>query len=145
MINELVEGISAALGEEFGEACNIRSEDAGQELEAPCFFIHCTGSSRELIRGGRHRWTHSFRIRYFPLWKEQGYRECYETADRMMDCLEHVAFGATYIRGAKMRHELDTDAGILNFYVNYDCITVRAEDSVSMDGMASRVDAKAGG
>ncbi len=145
MTNELIEGISIALGEEFGEACGIHTEVIEQNLEEPCFFIQCLGPSRELIRGGRHQWTNPFCIQYFPQSKEHGRRECYDAADRMMGRLERIAVCQTTIQGTKMRYELDTEAGILNYFVNYDCITAREEVSAFMDSLETRAEVKEGG
>ena len=49
MINEIIEAISVALNEEFGDEYEIYRESVRQDLKEPCFFIQ--GHGREIFRG----------------------------------------------------------------------------------------------
>lgn len=52
MINKIIEGISLALSEEFGEDYKNYTEEVTQDLEKPCFFILCNTPKNELFLTG---------------------------------------------------------------------------------------------
>ena len=49
MINKILDAISNALNEEFGDEYEIYSEDIKQDLKEPCFFIICLNPSRFIL------------------------------------------------------------------------------------------------
>ena len=136
MINSIIEAISVALNGEFGDDYGIHMEEIEQGLEEPCFFIFPLNPANRLFIGNRYFHTNPFCIQYFPASKEKQ-RECNGVAGRMHGCLEHVTVGrgSKPIRGTKMKHEVV--GGVLNFFVNYDCFTCKAEDQAAMGELQS--------
>ena len=75
MINSIIEAISVALNEEFGDGYKIHMEEIRQGLKEPCFFIQCLNPTHELFLGKRYLQTNQFCIQYFPATREKQ-KEC---------------------------------------------------------------------
>ncbi|MDE5696605.1 MAG: hypothetical protein K2I96_04210 [Lachnospiraceae bacterium] len=140
MINSIIEAISVALNDAFGDGYEIHMEELEQGLEEPCFFISCLNPSESQFLGKRYLRTNQFCIQYFPAVSEKQ-RECNDVAERLYECLEYIApdGDTSPIRGTKMNHEVVD--GVLNFFVNYD-LFVYKKDSVSvpaMEGVSSGI------
>lgn len=143
MINTIIEAVSAALYEEFGDRYRIHMEEVSQGLEEPCFFIQALEPSGGLLRGPRYTRINQFCIQYFPESEKEPNRECYNTAERMFACLEQIALEGGSCRGTRRRYKVVD--GRLNFFVNYDCILRREGEEQSMGEMTSRTEVKEGG
>lgn len=142
MINTIIESISAALQDEFGDGYEIRMEESEQGMEKPCFFIFCKNPSNERFPGNRYFRTNPFCIQYFPVSGEKQ-RECNRAAERMYQCLEHVTVKGDDkpIMGTKMRYEVVD--GVLNFFVNYDMFMIRQQKNEgAMEKVTGSVTAK---
>lgn len=131
MINSIIEAISVALNEAFGDEYEIHMEEIKQDLKEPCFFIQCLNPSMEQFLGKRYFRQNLFCIQYFPKTDEVN-RECHEVAEAMYFCLEYITCQGDDkpIRGTKMHHEVVNR--VLNFFVNYDGFVYKAEDSTPM-------------
>lgn len=126
MINSIIEEISTAIKEEFGSRYTNYTEEAGQDLRRPCFFIFCLKSANKLLRGKEYFRTNQFCIRYFPEDSDNKRRECNETAERLITCLEWLTICGKRVMGTKMEYEMADN--VLHFYVNYDmCVYQRKE------------------
>ena len=66
MMNSIIEAISVALNEEFGDGYKIHMEEIRQGLKEPCFFIQCLNPTHELFLGKRYLQSNQFCIQYFP-------------------------------------------------------------------------------
>lgn len=143
MINAVIEAVSAALYEEFGDRYRFHMEEVSQELEEPCFFIQALEPSGRLLRGPRYTRINPLCIQYFPESEEEPNRECYDAAERMFACLEQITIEGVTCRGTRRRYKVVD--GRLNFFINYDCILRREEPEQSMEEMTSRTGLKEGG
>lgn len=143
MINSIIEAISVSLNSEFGDGYEIHMEEIEQGLQEPCFFIFCLNPSNGLFRGQRYFRTNPFCIQYFPESREKQ-RECNGVAERMCDCLEYITIDGDICptRGTKMKHEVVD--GVLNFFVNYDGFTYKAEEQTAMGGLKLNTEVKEG-
>lgn len=141
MTNGIIEAVSIALNEEFGDDFKIHMEEIRQGLEEPCFFIFCLEPSSTRFPGKRYSRTNPLCIQYFPKGRETQ-RECNDVADRMYDCLEYVTAPGDDkpVMGTKMRHEVVD--GVLNFFVNYDFFVRKAEQTDAMEEMHSETEVK---
>ena len=54
MIKEIIEAISIALNEEFGDSYTIYTENVKQGLKTPCFFVLCINPTNKIFRGKRY-------------------------------------------------------------------------------------------
>lgn len=142
MINEIIEAISVALDAEFGSGYEIHMEKMEQGFQEPCFFIQCVNPADEPIRGSKHFRRNSFCIQFFPSSGSEQNRECYDVADRMHACLEYIQLDRLIRGTGKSSRMVD---GILNFFVNYNCMIRRDETGIpEMDGFTPQTTVKEG-
>lgn len=141
MINSIIEAISVALNEAFGDDYEIHMEEIKQGLKEPCFFIQCLNPRMEQFLGKRYFRQNLFCIQYFPK-TDEVVRECNEVAETMNFCLEYITCQGDDkpIRGTKMHWE--TVNNVLNFFVNYDCFVYKTEQQTLMEEMEINTDAK---
>lgn len=143
MINSIIEAISVALNDEFGDDYEIHMEELEQGLEEPCFFITCMNPTTKLFLGKRYFQTNQFCIQYFPETDEKQ-RECNDVAERMWQCLEYITiYGEDKpIMGTQMNYEVVD--GVLNFFVNYDCFIKKTEQQTPMESLQAGTNVKGG-
>lgn len=143
MINAIIEAVSVALNEEFGDGHEIHMEEIKQDLKEPCFLISCINPTNELFLDRRYRRTNQFCIQYFSE-TEEAQRECNDAAERMMLCLEYITiYGDDRpIRGTNMKAK--TVDGVLNFFVNYDCFVYRIRQQIPMEKLETETNVKEG-
>lgn len=134
MITEIIEAISVALNSEFGDDYEIHMEEIRQGLVEPCFFITCLNPSLKPLAGNRYQCTNQFCINYFPK-SEEKQQECNAVGERMIWCLEYITKDGDSkpIRGTKMNY--DVIDGVLNFFVNYDCIVTKTQSQTAMENL----------
>lgn len=145
MINSIIEAISFALNSEFGDDYEIHMEEIKQDLKEPCFLISSLNPTNKQFPGKRYFRSNLFCIQYFPKSNEQQ-RECNDTTERMMDCLEYITIHGEDrpIRGIKMKGEVID--GVLNFLVNYDCFVIKEErQQEAMEGLETNTSVKEDG
>lgn len=128
MIQNLIDGISKSLGEEF-KGYEIYDENPEQGLLEPCFLITLVNPTNAHFKNNRHKRTHLFDVQYFP---EEGNRESYAVLERLYLVLQVVedSKGVTY-EGSNMNGEIS--GGVLNFFVNYDFfvdLPVKVDDPI---------------
>lgn len=143
MITEIIEAISVALNSEFGDDYEIHMEEIRQGLTGPCFFITCLNPSLKPLAGNRYQCTNQFCINYFPE-SEEKQQECNAVGERMVWCLEYITKDGDSkpIRGTKMNYEVID--GVLNFFVNYDCIVTKTESQTAMEILETNTAVKEG-
>ena len=125
MINKIIDGISVAIGSEFGEPCEIYTESIEQGFTEPCFSILCLNPTIEQFLGERYFRTNQFCIHYFPSSGEKR-SECLSVMEKLMTTLETIIVGGDLIRGTKMNGEIVD--GVLNFFVNYDMFVYKKKE-----------------
>ena len=84
MINKIVDGISKALNEEFGDEYEIYQNNVMQGLNEPCFFIAVLEASKEQLLQNRFLQRNPFDVHYFPVDPDDN-RDMQGTAERMLD------------------------------------------------------------
>lgn len=143
MITEIIEAISVALNSEFGDDYEIHMEEIRQGLTGPCFFITCLNPSLKPLAGNRYQCTNQFCINYFPE-SEEKQQECNAVGEGMVWCLEYITKDGDSkpIRGTKMNYEVID--GVLNFFVNYDCIVTKTESQTAMEILETNTAVKEG-
>ena len=117
MINKIIDGISVAIGSEFGDEYEIYTESVEQGLTEPCFLISCINPTISQSLGKRYFRTNRFCIYYFPKTSDVK-SECLSVFDRLQDTLELITVDGGLIRGTDMNAEFQED--MMNFFVNYD-------------------------
>lgn len=131
MINRIIDGITAALVQEFGESYKIYTESTEQGMETPCFFVDCISQKAEREQGSRWKCSNEFSIQYHPV-TEEPKRECNTVRERLFAVLEYVETADGKLEGTKLSSE-EAD-GSLKTLIHYDCYVYRkAEEVISME------------
>ena len=121
MINKIVDGISNALNQEFGDEYEIYQNNVMQGVKEPCFFIAVLEPSKEQLLQNRFLQRNPFDVHYFPKrWDDN--REMQEVAERMLDCLEWI-IPEEPIHGTEIRWQIED--GVLHFFVSYNVVRNR--------------------
>lgn len=144
MINQIIEAISVAIAEEFGQEYNIYVEQIDQSLEEPCFFIHLVDADHTLYLGNRYHKTNNFDIQYFPNPNNIQF-ECNDVSERLYNCLEYITLydadvqenESMPIRSGLMHHEVID--GVLHFMTSYNGFTLKSVEQTEMKALSESV------
>lgn len=147
MINQIIDAISVAIAEEFGDDYNIYDERINQELEEPCFFIHLLNGDHELFLNQRYYRQNHFDVQYFP-GSSAIQRECNDVGERLSGCLEYITLydanaeqdEVKPIRGGSMHYEIKDD--VLHFFVDYNGFLKKQITETEMKTLSQQVDVK---
>lgn len=104
MVNEILNGISAALKDVF-PGCTIYSQNIEQGLTSPCFFIQLTSQNQKCMIGHRSRMDYQFDIAYFPT-DENDNDGKYEVGGQAIHALEYISVTDGLLRGQEREIEL---------------------------------------
>lgn len=125
-LNKIIDSISIAINDNFGDDYEIYTESVEQGLREPCFSIISLNATNNLFRGNKYFRRNQFCIQYFPSKNDKKY-ECNEILEELYDCLELIKLidSDKTILGTKMNGEIID--GVLNFFVNYDTYVYKVE------------------
>ena len=116
MVNEIVEGVGAALLADFPEV-KVWQNDISQGMKEPCFFIAVLNPTAERRVGRCTRWRVPLDVHYFPEHYGNN-RELMEVADALFLALEAIPFADGKLRGTSRRFQVED--GVLHFMVTYE-------------------------
>lgn len=117
MINSIIDAISIAINNRFGDDYEIYTEDIKQGLQEPCFSILCINPKENQVLDKRYFRQNQFCVHYFPS-TDHKRSECYSVIGRLSDCLELITVDGDLCRGVHMSAEIVDD--VLSFFINYD-------------------------
>lgn len=118
-VNSILDSVIAALDQNFPNI-NTYSEESGQGLEEPYFYVKLFPVSQNQLLGQRYQRNHSFDIHYFA-----GSNEAlHYMAEQLYDKLELISVNDSLIRGSGMRHEIVD--GVLHWFVAYNFHVMRS-------------------
>lgn len=150
MINKIIDGISKAINEEFGDDYEIYTEEIEQGLKEPCFSIVCINPTNNLFRQNKYFRQNKICIHYFPSSKEKRL-ECQQVLEKLYLILEYIDIEEVFegvktinkTMGTEMNGEYSD--GVLNFFVNYDMYVNKLEEkTTSMNSFDYNTDVKEG-
>lgn len=150
MINKIVDGISKAINEEFGDDYEIYTEEVEQGLKEPCFSIVCIEPTNNLFRQNKYFRKNPCCIHYFPSSKEKRL-ECYKVLERLYISMEYIEIEENFenktikskVMGTNMNGVYDD--GVLHFFVNYDMYVNKMEEkTIPMNSYDYNTDVKKG-
>ena len=150
MINKIIDGISKAINEEFGDDYKIYTEEIEQGLTEPCFSIVSLKPTNNLFRQNKYFRQYPFCIHYFPSSNEKKL-ECQKVLERLYLSMEYIEIEEIFegnktiskTMGTEMNGEYDD--GVLHFFVNYDMYVNKMEEKTTpMDSYGYNTDVKEG-
>ena len=127
MVNTILNAITRQLGKTFGMGYKYYVEEVPQGLVKPCFTVDMIAPrerSRSPILYDR---TIPVVIHYHNDTKE--YEKIgYSVAEKVIECLEYLPVGDTFIRGEDISWQFVED--VLQIFITYKFTTQRVESSV---------------
>lgn len=130
MIQNIIDGIIAAIRTEYDKSFRIYTESIEQGLEEPCFSILCLNGSDKKNAGVRHNRTYSFIVRYFPS-SDEPIAECLAVMESLYDLLCIIDVGTSRLRGTGMDGTIAD--GVLQFEVTYAAFLLATKVETSME------------
>lgn len=132
--NAIIDGIGAALNDEFGGDYTIYSETVLQGIKLPCFVIHEFDSDYERQPSGVKRFERRFVITYLPADEALNpAAECADIAERLYQCLDFITVDGELTHGANLRHEYDSEDKSLRFYADFIYLVRTVKDTSLME------------
>lgn len=138
MIEKIIDGILAALNEEFGD-CTLYTEEVKQGMKEPCFFVSCISPSTKILRGRRYQHKNQFAVQYLTNAAEPR-ADCNKVSEQLFNCLELITVDGELMRGTGMEAAIEDDA--LTFVVNYDYFSYRQNDTPAMEEKGTETNLK---
>lgn len=117
MINEVIEAVSSAIFDEFGEKITIYHEAVSQDMKNPCFFISCINPKAERGLFDKYHFTLPIIIQYFPRDSRNFKAECENASERLFITLDPLPINDGFVNGHDMSAEIVD--GVLAFFVTY--------------------------
>jgi hypothetical protein len=122
MLNALVDAVTEAIYEEFGDGYDIHTDIVEQGLTEPCFSVRILKPTTNQFLGRRYFNTNLVAVQYFP----QTYgdnAEINDVTERLLECLEYVSVSGVLTRGTDA--EPHVEDGVLTVTLDYDYFVIR--------------------
>ena len=131
MINSLLNAVTKQLGTTFGNKYHYYVENIEQNLTTPCFTVDMLLPSQRSKSPTLYDRTMPIVVHYFSDSKTNLKQDCYSMGEQVIECLEHLPFKDTLIRGEDISWQLVDD--VLQVFITYKFTTKRVtnvEDSI---------------
>ena len=128
MVNSLLNAVTKQLGTTFGTDYKYYVEDVEQGLVKPCFTIDMLlplERSRSPVLYDR---TMPLVVHYFSDSKTNLKQDCYNMAERVLECLEYLPFKNTMLRGEDISWQIVDD--VLQIFITYTFTTVISQETI---------------
>lgn len=136
MINQIIDGVVAALDDAFGDDYPIYTENIEQGLEEPCFSVICKSPSEKQKLGKRYFKQNLICVHYFST-SAGGNRERNSIIEKLFSIMEYITCEGDLLRGTNM--DVHTEDGVVIFNVNYNFFVHRVErEQETMDDLEVR-------
>ncbi len=125
MVNSLLDAVTTQLGKTFGTSYRYYVENVEQHLTTPCFTIDTlmpTERSKSPVLYDR---TIPLVVHYFSDDKSSLKRDCYNMAERVLECLEYIPYNNTMLRGEDISWQIVD--GVLQILITYKFTTVMSK------------------
>ena len=116
MISSIIDGVTAALEEEF-PGVKVYPETVRQGLKEPCFILRLVRPTNAPMLSGRYRRSFLVSVQYIPESTAEEKAECYDVNDRLFRCLEYIKASGNLVRGTGASSEYH--GGGFTFFITY--------------------------
>lgn len=117
MVNSLLDAVTTQLGTTFGANYRYYVENVEQSLHKPCFTIDMLSPSERSKSPILYDRTMPLVIHYFSDNKRNLKKDCYEMAERTLECLEYIPHENTILRGEDISWQMVDD--VLQILITY--------------------------
>lgn len=136
MVNKVLSAVTTQLGTTFGADYHYYVENVKQGLSKPCFTIDCIIPLMRSKSPTLYDRTMPLVIHYFSDSKTNLKKDCYNIAERVLECVEYIPFENTILRGENISWQITDD--VLQIFVTYRFTTVMSK--ATEDNMDSIVE-----
>ena len=136
MVNALLNAVTKQLGTTFGTEYRYYVENVEQGLTKPCFTIDCITPLMRSKSTTLYDRTMPLVVHYFSGSKIDLKKDCYEMAERALECLEYIPYENTILRGENISWQIVDN--VLQIFVTYKFTTVMSK--ATEDNMSEIVD-----
>lgn len=130
MLNNVVDGIVAAINGGFGDTIPIHTEVTEQDFDDPCFFVRLSNSTFKQMIGNRYLWKNLCLVLYFPTPGGDRQAECNSVLESLLMLLEVIEFDGTKVRATDIVCQMEE--GVLAMSINYDFFVYKAIQETNM-------------
>ena len=127
MVNTLIDAVTTQLGKTFGTDYHYYYENVEQNLITPCFTIDLilpTERSKSPVLYDR---TMPLVVHYFSSNPRGLKRDCYNMAERVLECLEYIPYQNTMLRGENISWQIVDN--VLQIFITYRFTTVMSKET----------------
>lgn len=131
MVNSLLNAVTKQLGTTFGNKYHYYVEDVEQGLQKPCFTTNVIIPLQRKKSPVLYDRTMPLVVHYFSDSKQNKKQDCYAIGERIVECLEHLPFKNTLLRGEDISYQIIED-DVLQVFITYKFTTKWVESDVDM-------------
>lgn len=125
MVNSLLDAVTTQLGKTFGTGYRYYVENVEQKLTKPCFTIDVLTPLERSKSPILYDRTMPLVIHYFSDSKTNLKRDCYNMAERALECLEYIPYENTILRGEDISFQIVDE--VLQIFITYKFTTVMSK------------------
>lgn len=127
MVNSLLNAVTKQLGTTFGKDYRYYVENVKQGLTKPCFTVDCLIPLMRSKSPVLYDRTMPLVVHYFSDSKTDLKKDCYNMAERVLECLEYIPYENTMLRGEDISWQIVDD--VLQIFVTYRFTTVMSKET----------------
>lgn len=135
-VNKLIEGISEALFNEFGDKYQYYCENIKQGFSPPCFYIKPIEPYAEQGLDRDKKRVNKFVIQFISKNKEQKNRDINDIYEKLIWVLEYIEIDGKIYKGTNMQSR--SEDGVLHFFINYNYHIMQIKDKKYMERLMQK-------
>ena len=136
MVNSILDAVTTQLGKTFGTSYHYYVENVEQKLTIPCFTVDVLLPTMRSKSPKLYDRTMPLVVHYFSDSKSNLKKDCYNMAERTLECLEYIPYENSILRGEDISWQLVDD--VLQIFITYKFTTVMSKETE--DNMEDIVD-----
>ena len=136
MVNSILNAVTTQLGKTFGTSYHYYVENVEQKLTTPCFTVDVLLPTMRSKSPKLYDRTMPLVVHYFSDSKSDLKKDCYNMAERTLECLEYIPYENSILRGEDISWQLVDD--VLQIFITYKFTTVMSKETE--DNMEELVD-----
>ena len=117
MVNKILDAITIRLHSTFGDNYKYYMENIEQGLSKPCFTVDTLIPLQRRKSPVLYDRTMPMVIHYFTEDKQDTKADCYAKAEQIVECLEHLPFESTILRGENISWQIVDE--VLQVFITY--------------------------
>lgn len=117
MLNKLLNAVTKQLGTKFGSSQHYYVENVEQNLTKPCFTVDLLAPTIRSKSPLLYDRTMPLVIHWFGDSENTIKKDCYAMGEQLIECLEHLQFEGTLIRGEDISYQIVDD--VLQLFITY--------------------------